>query len=91
MMLWDDGHWSGWDIALMWMAMIVFWGLLIGGVYAIVRAGRGRASHDHPHDNAHHHLDERLARGEIDPDEYRHLLDVLAAGRQRRVEDASRR
>jgi putative membrane protein len=91
MMIWDNGHWSGWQIALMWMAMIVFWGLLIGALFAVVmRAGQGHGGHDHARDNARHLLDERLARGEIDPDEYHHLLDVLAAGRRRRVEDANR-
>ena len=71
----------------MWIAMIAFWALLIWAVYALVtgvvrRTGEHDRGGQQPGD-AHRVLDERLARGEIDPDEYRRLRDVLdgAAGR----------
>jgi uncharacterized membrane protein len=37
----------------------------------------------HSGDNARRILDERLARGEIDTEEYRRLRDVLASGEGR--------
>jgi putative membrane protein len=68
----------------MWLAMIAFWALLIWAVYALVtgvtrRAGEHQRSGQQPGD-ARRILDERLARGEIDPDEYRRLREVLEGG-----------
>lgn len=45
MMFWYGSHWVFWQAALMWIGMIIFWGLLIWGVYALItgyrRAGAG--------------------------------------------------
>jgi putative membrane protein len=84
MMFWyGNGGWPFWEIALMWVGMIAFWGLLIWAVYALItnltrRPGQGPSAGGHRGDNARRILDERLARGEIDIDEYRHLRDVLS-------------
>ena len=85
MMFWNGGGWPFWEVALMWVGMIAFWGLLIWAVYALItsatrRPGPGTRGEEHGGDEARRILDERLARGEIDTDEYRQLRDVLASG-----------
>ena len=85
MMFWNGGGWPFWEVALMWVVMIAFWGLLIWAGYALItgasrRGGPGPGSGEHRGDDARRILDERLARGEIDADEYRRLRDVLASG-----------
>ena len=86
MMHWYGTGWSWWAASLMWVGMIAFWGLVIWAVYALVtsesRRGDGRQA-----DEARHILDARLARGEIDPEEYRLRLDAMA-GRDRADTDA---
>jgi putative membrane protein len=80
-MFWyGDGGWAFWQVALMWVGMIVFWAVLIWGVYAVLTRPTHRP--DQPRDeadNARRILDKRLARGEIDVDEYRRLRDVMAS------------
>jgi putative membrane protein len=88
MMFWNGGGWPFWEVALMWVGMIAFWGLLIWAVYALVtqatrRPGAEAGGKEHRSDDAQRILDERLARGEIDTDEYRRLRDALASGDDR--------
>lgn len=68
-MMWSIAPW--WH----WLAMIAFWGLVIAlAVWAIgfvVPRGAG------PSTSARELLDERLARGELDADEYRHRRELL--------------
>ena len=86
MMFWYGGGWPFWEVALMWVGMIAFWGLLIWAVFALVISITGRPGRGGPGDgerrgdDVRHILDERLARGEIDMDKYRRLRDELAAG-----------
>jgi putative membrane protein len=82
MMFWYGAHWAFWQVSLMWVGMIVFWGLLIWAVYALVTAAR-RPARDRDEGQGHgprRILDERLARGDIDEAEYRRLRDLLASG-----------
>ena len=89
MMFWyGNAGWPFWEVALMWVGMIAFWGLLIWVVYALVtgatrRLSSGTGGGEHRGDDVLRILDERLARGEIDIDEYRRLHDVLAPGQDR--------
>ena len=88
MMFWNGGSWPFWEVALMWVGMIAFWALLIWAVYALVisvtrRPGAEARGEEHGGDDARRILDERLARGEIDTDEYRRLRDALASGDDR--------
>ena len=85
MMFWNGGGWAWWQAGLMWAGMIAFWGLLIWLVYALFTGATRRA--DHSRDDEEHRggdaariLDERLARGEIDTEEYRRLREVLNGG-----------
>ena len=84
MMFWYGGGWAWWQAGLMWLAMIAFWALLIWAVYALVTGitrspgeRQGRGGQD---GGARRILDERLARGEIDAEEYRRLREVLDGG-----------
>ena len=85
MMFWNGGGWPFWEVALMWVGMIAFWGLLIWAIYALVtgatrRPGSADQGEKPRGDDARRILDELLARGEIDADEYRRLRDVLTSG-----------
>jgi putative membrane protein len=87
-MMWGyDWGWGGWLV--MSVMMLLFWGLVIAVIIALVRylggtrqdgpsasssADRGRLS-------AEELLDERFARGEIDQDEYTRRRQLLRAGR----------
>ncbi len=75
---WNDG-WSWWNWTLMMIAMIGFWGLVIGMFVALARSpgpspdrspGGTRRSPEQI-------LAERFAAGEIDSDEYHQRLDAL--------------
>ena len=74
------GGWPVWEIALMWIVMIAFVGLLAWGIYALAGGAsrrRGNELGEGAGDPARI-LDERLARGEIDADEYAQLRAALA-------------
>jgi putative membrane protein len=83
MMFWSGGGWAWWQAGLMWLAMIAFWGVLIWAIYALIagarRGGTAERGERQPGD-ARAILDQRLARGEISPEEYRRLRDVLDGG-----------
>ena len=80
MMFWYGGHWAFWQAGLMWLGMVAIWGLLIWGLYALISSASRR-----PDGTAHGGgdplsiLDERLARREIDADEYRRLRDLISS------------
>ncbi len=82
MMFWYGGGWAFWQVALMWVVMIGFWGLLIWGVWAVITGATRKQGGQAPSDgeNARKILDERLAKGEIDAGEYQRLREVIAAG-----------
>lgn len=74
----DD--WTFWQVTVMWVFMVAFWGVLIGAVYLLVtRSMRGSGEE---RDDPRRTLDRRLARGEIDADEYRRLRELLETGDQ---------
>lgn len=66
----------------MWLAMIAFWARLIWLIYALITGaiGPGRQperEEERGDGDARRILDERLARGEIDLEEYQRLRDVI--------------
>lgn len=81
-MMWDDGgYYFGWPGML--LVMVVTWALVGAGVYLGARwLGRDQKVSG-PLDI----IDERLARGEIDLDEYARLRQAIS---DRRAEVASR-
>lgn len=82
MMFWNGGHWAFWQAALMWIGMTAFWGLLVWFVYDRVTATSGGSTRSHDRGTAGQILDERLARGEIDTDEYTRLRAALTSDQQ---------
>lgn len=82
MMFWSNSHWVFWQVALMWVGMVAFWGLIVYAVYAVFVSSKQVPQHDHRNDDAIHILDGRLAKGEIDTEEYVRLRGVIeGAGR----------
>jgi putative membrane protein len=74
----DGGEW--WTWLVMNVGFIVFWAIVIFGMFALIRnVGRGHllAPPTLPSSDAEAILRERLARGEIDEDEYRKNLTLL--------------
>lgn len=76
MMYWYGFGWP-WAVG-MWGGMVLFWGLIALAIYAVVRLATHPAGAGDGH--ARRVLDERLARGEIDVDEYRRLRDLMSSG-----------
>ncbi|MFE1318674.1 SHOCT domain-containing protein [Kitasatospora phosalacinea] len=89
MMYWDDHGMNGWGAGLMVFTTLLFLGLLVAAAVVLFRyAGRSAQQHPAPRppeqrSGPEQVLAERLARGEIDPEEYRLRLAALrdAAGR----------
>jgi putative membrane protein len=77
MMFWNGGHWVFWQVALMWVGMLAFWGLIVWAFYAVFTGTSNRPDHEHRSDEARRILDQRLARGEIDTEEYRRLRELI--------------
>ena len=79
MMFWygttGGAFWLG---VLMWAFVIVFWGLLIWVIYTLITRFARKPGDGQAGDGARRILDERLARGELGTDEYRHLRDAMA-------------
>jgi putative membrane protein len=76
MMFYGNGDWSFWEVALMAVAMIAFWGLLIWGAYAVI-TGAKRPTNELGGDPARRILDERFAKGDINEEEYTRRRELL--------------
>ena len=79
MWYWGGGvHWWGWLLGT--IGMVAFWGLIIWAVwYFVTGLNRGPDRGQGPPE-AKRILDERLARGEISPEEYARLRDLITGG-----------
>jgi putative membrane protein len=78
MMWWYGPGMNGWGYGLMTVSMLLFWALIVFGIVALIRY-IGRAGQVTPaRPTPRQFLDERYARGEIDEEEYRRRLDVMA-------------
>lgn len=79
MWYWGGGlHWWGWLLGL--VGMIAFWGLIVWAIWYFVTGMTTRRPPEPPRQEpggAKRILDERLARGEIDVEEYRRLLGFI--------------
>ncbi|MET8950506.1 SHOCT domain-containing protein [Streptomyces sp. NPDC004129] len=82
MMFWYDHDVSGWGWFAMSAGMILFWALIITVAVLLFRALDRPQEHTRTPatPSAEDILRERLARGEIDEEEYRRLLNALRAG-----------
>lgn len=79
-MWWYGKGMNAWGYTLMTISMVLFWGLVMYGVTALVRypAPGNRSVTARP--TAEQLLAERFARGEIDEHEYHQRLDALRRG-----------
>jgi putative membrane protein len=76
MWYWGSGvHWWGWLFGT--VGMLAFWGVIIWGVWYLVTGPSRRPDHPQAPGDVKRILDERLARGEISPEEYGHLLSLI--------------
>jgi putative membrane protein len=82
-MHWYGDHISGWGYTLMTVSIVLFWGLILAGVVALVRylsrSGQQTAAPPLERPTPEQVLAERFARGDIDEDEYRQRLDTQRA------------
>jgi putative membrane protein len=79
MMYYGSGM-GGWGMVLMAVSNLVFWGLVIAGVVALVRytrRGGQQAAAATDASTPQRVLAERFARSEIDEEEYMRRLQVL--------------
>ena len=60
--------------------MILFWALLIWGAYVLISNANRKSQGKEQEDDPRRILDQRLARGEIDAEEYWRLNDLLTSG-----------
>jgi len=77
MMIWFGSHWAFWQSSLMSIAVLAFWVVVVWVGYAYVTSGPPRTRNRDDGTDARHILDQRLARGEIDAEEYRRLRDLI--------------
>lgn len=76
MMYWNGNHMSGWAFGLMTAGMVVFWALVVIGIFLLVRYLID-SGHRTTTSSPEQVLAERFARGEIDADEYQSRLSAL--------------
>lgn len=73
-------HMNGWDGGWMWLwgtLMMLTWvAIIVAAVWLLLRSGRG-GRRTQGSERAREILDERLASGEITPEEYRERRDML--------------
>jgi putative membrane protein len=83
MMFGYGSGWPAWELALMWIGMLAFLVFLIWAAYALITSTSRRPGRDLDQrpGSADRILDERLARSEIDAEEYRRLRDLIGSGR----------
>lgn len=86
MMYWDNGHMgTGWGVVMV-LSMLVFWTLIAFAIVWFVRSTRTPTLPPSPTSggvtaSAEQILAERLARGEIEPEDYQARLTALKTAR----------
>ena len=78
-MMWGEGYWNGWMWLVMGAGTLTFWVVVILVVRALLPT-RGPQSGAPPRPDALTLLKERLARGEVTPEEYEQRRRLLVDG-----------
>ena len=77
MMFWyGNGGWHPWMALLVFVGMLLFWALVVWGAFTLFR-GSGGGGQGTARPDPEQILKERLARGEIDPEEYGRLRELI--------------
>ena len=77
MMFHGTGGWNPWTLALMVCGMLLFWGFVVWGAMVLFRGSR--PDRRGPPLDSGQMLDERLARGEINTEEYERLRKLIGS------------
>jgi putative membrane protein len=73
-MMWHLREGWGWWTVFGWIWMVVFWGLIIWAVFAIIsRLTGGGGAPERPGPSARDILEQRYARGEITADQFEEM------------------
>jgi putative membrane protein len=78
MFFWGGGHATSWQIVLLSVSMIPFWGVVIWLGILFVKGVTNGSSNPLEGPDALRIVDIRFARGEIDDDEHKKVRDVLS-------------
>lgn len=96
MWYWGNGtQWWGWLIGV--VVMVAFWGVIVWAIWYFVTSFGRQPEHGARNTDPKRILDERLARGEVDAEEYGRLRDLMertevhATNGQSTVESGGRR
>lgn len=80
-MFWYGNEFGGWGYALMTISIVLFWGLVIFGIVAVMRSsargGQRSTPVAAPRQTPEEVLDERFALGQINEQELRQRRDAL--------------
>lgn len=76
-MYWYDHNMGWWGYAGMGIGMVLFWGLIVAGIVALVIYVSGDKQIPQPPPSPEQILAARFARGEISETEYRDRLAIL--------------
>ncbi|MBC7308475.1 MAG: SHOCT domain-containing protein [Tetrasphaera sp.] len=79
-MMWGDGYWNGWMWLVMGAGTLTFWVVVILVVRALL-PNRGPQGSEPQRPDALTLLKERLARGEVTPEEYEQRRRLIVDGR----------
>jgi putative membrane protein len=76
MLYWGSGaHWWAWLVGSVFM--LAFWVVIVWAIWYLVTNLTRQPEHRRAGDEAKRILDERLARGEIDAEEYTRLRELI--------------
>lgn len=75
--MWDMHDGWGWWMLFGWVWMVVFWGLIIWAVFAIVGRLGGANGPETNRSSAMAILEERFARGEINREQFEEMKRTL--------------
>jgi putative membrane protein len=82
-MMWHMGNGWGWWMAFGWLWMVIFWGLIIWAVYAVITRVERRSSDNQPPRETGTALDileRRYARGDIDAEQFEEMRRRITGG-----------
>ncbi len=77
-------HWGGdFGMGFGWIFMLLFWGLIIIGVIAIIKSLSGKSSAgENSRESAEEILEKRFAGGEISAEKFEESIKVLKQNKQ---------